>query len=49
MVKQLKVCRKDGNAENLTFIPIAIAAWLRYLLAVDDQGKILCQVLIRYW
>ncbi|HCD6728859.1 TPA: mannitol dehydrogenase family protein, partial [Enterococcus faecium] len=34
-----KYVEKDGNAENLTFIPIAIAAWLRYLLAVDDQGK----------
>ncbi|ELB81181.1 TPA: mannitol dehydrogenase family protein [Enterococcus faecium] len=34
-----KYVEKDGNAENLTFIPIAIAAWLRYLLVVDDQGK----------
>ncbi|HFE9850496.1 TPA: mannitol dehydrogenase family protein [Enterococcus faecalis] len=34
-----KYVEKDGNAENLTFIPIAIAAWLRYLLAVDDQGE----------
>lgn len=34
-----KYVEKNGNAENLTFIPIAIAAWLRYLLAVDDQGE----------
>lgn len=34
-----KYVEKDGNAENLTFIPIVIAAWLRYLLAVDDQGE----------
>lgn len=34
-----KYVAKEGNAENLTFIPIAIAAWLRYLLAVDDQGE----------
>ncbi len=26
------------NAEDLTFIPLAIAGWLRYLLAVDDNG-----------
>lgn len=27
------------DAENLTFIPLAIAGWLRYLLGVDDEGK----------
>lgn len=27
------------NAADLTFIPLAIAAWLRYLLAVDDKGN----------
>lgn len=30
---------EDKNPEDLTFIPVAIAAWLRYLLAVDDKGK----------
>jgi fructuronate reductase len=25
--------------ENLTLIPLVIAAWIRYLLGVDDQGK----------
>ena len=28
-----------GSAESLTWIPFAIAAWIRYLLAVDDQGN----------
>lgn len=27
------------KAESLTFIPLAIAGWLRYLLAVDDTGS----------
>lgn len=27
------------EADSLTAIPLAIAAWLRYLLAVDDQGQ----------
>lgn len=27
-----------GTAENLTAIPFGIAGWIRYLLAVDDQG-----------
>ncbi len=30
---------KDGSAGKLTAIPLAIAGWLRYLLAVDDEGK----------
>ena len=30
---------KDGSAEVLEGIPLAIAAWLRYLLGVDDEGK----------
>ncbi len=30
---------KDGTAENLNAIPLAIAGWLRYLLAVDDEGN----------
>jgi fructuronate reductase len=29
----------DGSAEMLEGIPLAIAAWLRYLLAVDDRGE----------
>ena len=29
----------DGTADQLEAIPLAIAAWLRYLLAVDDEGK----------
>ena len=27
------------NVTDLTFIPLAIAGWLRYLLGVDDQGE----------
>ena len=30
---------KDGTAAALNGIPIAVAGWLRYLLAVDDEGK----------
>lgn len=30
---------KYGTAESLRYIPIAIAGWLRYLLAVDDNGN----------
>ncbi|MCR5725282.1 MAG: mannitol dehydrogenase family protein [Treponema sp.] len=30
---------KDGSAQALTAIPLAIAGWLRYLLAIDDEGK----------
>ena len=30
---------KDGSAAALTGIPVAIAGWLRYLLAVDDEGN----------
>ncbi len=29
----------DGTVDELEGIPLAIAAWLRYLLAVDDEGK----------
>ena len=28
-----------GNAEKLVGIPLAIAGWLRYMLAVDDEGN----------
>ena len=31
--------RRDGRAAALTGIPLAIAGWLRYLLALDDQGQ----------
>ena len=31
--------REDLNAADLTYIPLAIAGWLRYLLAVDDAGR----------
>ena len=30
---------KYGDAANLRYIPIAIAGWLRYLMAVDDNGE----------
>lgn len=31
--------KRYGTAENLIGIPLAIAGWIRYLLAVDDNGK----------
>ncbi len=30
---------KYGDAKKLSAIPIAIAGWLRYLMAVDDEGN----------
>ena len=30
--------RKYGSAERLTALPLAITGWLRYMLAVDDNG-----------
>ena len=30
---------RDGNASLLTAIPLGIAGWLRYMLAVDDEGQ----------
>ena len=30
---------EELNVEDLTYIPLAIAGWLRYLLAVDDNGN----------
>ena len=30
---------RDGDAKCLVGIPLAIAGWIRYLLAVDDHGK----------
>ena len=35
----IKSRMKDGTADMLEGIPLAIAAWLRYLLAVNDEGK----------
>ncbi|OON93400.1 MAG: mannitol dehydrogenase [Candidatus Epulonipiscioides saccharophilum] len=31
--------KADLNLEDLTFIPLAIAGWFRYLLGVDDNGQ----------
>ena len=30
---------QERDVNDLTFIPLAIAAWLRYLLGVDDNGN----------
>jgi fructuronate reductase len=35
----IKSRMKDGSADMLEGIPLAIAAWLRYLLAADDEGR----------
>ena len=35
----IKSRMKNGTADELEGIPLAIAAWLRYLLAVDDAGQ----------
>lgn len=35
----IKAYQKNGDAANLTYIPLAIAGWCRYLLGLDDQGK----------
>jgi fructuronate reductase len=33
--------QNDGlNVKDLTFIPLAIAGWCRYLMAIDDEGNI---------
>lgn len=34
-----KYLSKTGDAAKLKYIPLVIAAWLRYLLAIDDQGN----------
>lgn len=31
--------RDDLRVQDLTFIPLVLAGWLRYLLAVDDRGE----------
>ncbi|WBY63525.1 MAG: D-mannonate oxidoreductase [Thermocaproicibacter melissae] len=33
------IARDDLNVDSLTYIPLAIAGWLRYLLGVDDCGE----------
>ncbi len=33
------IAREDLNPTDLTFVPLAIAGWLRYLLAIDDNGN----------
>lgn len=33
--------RSDLNTENLVYIPLVIAGWFRYLLGVDDMGKMM--------
>lgn len=33
------ISRPDLDPGKLTYIPLAIAGWLRYLLAVNDEGK----------
>lgn len=30
---------KYGTAKNMQYVPLALAGWLRYLLAVDDEGR----------
>jgi fructuronate reductase len=35
----IKSRMSNGTADQLEGIPLAIAAWLRYLLAVDDEGN----------
>lgn len=30
---------KYGSAKDLSYVPIAIAGWLRYLIGVDDNGE----------
>ena len=31
--------RDEFDVKSLTYIPLAIAAWMRYLLGIDDAGK----------
>jgi len=33
------MARPDLNPADLKYIPLALAGWLRYLLAIDDEGK----------
>ncbi|MDR3207726.1 MAG: mannitol dehydrogenase family protein, partial [Oscillospiraceae bacterium] len=34
----IKAYVKQGKQQTLTAIPLVLAGWLRYLLAVDDKG-----------
>jgi fructuronate reductase len=36
---KLYVEREDLNVADLTFIPLTIAAWCRYLMGINDEGK----------
>jgi len=33
------MARPELNAADLKYVPLALAGWLRYLLAVDDRGE----------
>lgn len=33
------VAREDLDVTSLTYIPLAIAGWLRYLIGIDDNGN----------
>jgi len=33
--------RKDLDPKNLIYIPLVIAGWCRYLMAIDDNGKVM--------
>ena len=35
----IKLHLERGSADRLQFIPLVLAGWLRYLLAVDDNGE----------
>lgn len=35
----IKSYMKSGGAENLRFVPLVLAGWLRYLVGVDDSGE----------
>lgn len=35
------MCREDLDIGSLVLIPLVIAAWVRYLLAVDDNGRVM--------
>jgi fructuronate reductase len=35
----IKHYARAGRAGELTFIPLALAGWLRYLLGIDDRGE----------
>ncbi|MBQ2813053.1 MAG: mannitol dehydrogenase family protein, partial [Clostridia bacterium] len=33
------IAREDLDQTTLTYIPLALAGWLRYVLAIDDNGN----------